>query len=372
MRDQLLRLLHPTRAGEQLAPGVRLLGASDEAGCRIDLEVEGRRVDVEVAPLEEPGPEAVRTARLRLYYNGPEADGLRACRAVAERAQANESQVLAELAAGALEFGTNRIRELNVTRLLEPAAAGRVRYHTLSPYVGCLIGCRFCYAQAGVARVRRLSGLPEVAWGSYADVRLNAPSVLARELGEIRPSLVKFCPLVSDPYQALEARYRLTRGCLEVLAEAPETAVLLLTRAFAIVEDVALLRRLPRLWAGVSIPTVDDEVRRHFEPRAASVGERLEILRTLKRVGVRTHAVVQPLLPGSIEDLAAALDGCADSVRIDVLHGEYGAVDDFAAHPEACRRSWQEENARALQAALSARGIPIWRDELPPELEDAS
>jgi DNA repair photolyase len=369
LRDQLLRLLSPLRVGDELLPGVRLTGASDEAGCRLDFEVDGKRLDVEVAPLEEPGPAAVKTARLRLYYHG-NGDGMRVCRAVAERARENEAQVLAELAAGAreIEIDDARVREVQVTRLLQPAAAGSVRYHTLSPYVGCVIGCRFCYAQAGVARVRRLSGLKEAPWGSYADVRVNAPSVLARELEEIRPSIVKFCPLVSDPYQALERRYRLTRACLEVLAQGT-AAVLLLTRAQQILDDVALLARMPRLWAGVSIPTSDDSVRAHFEPRAASVGERVEILRALRAANIRTHAVVQPLLPGPVEELAEMLADCADSVRIDVLHGEHGAGRDFDAHREARGDEWQRNQAEALASALKARGIPIWRDELPPELE---
>jgi DNA repair photolyase len=366
LRDHLLGLLAPSRVGDELLPGVRWTGVSVEAGCRLDFEVDGRRLDVEVAPAEEPGPAAARTARLRLYYNGPDDAGLMVCRAVAERAAHNESRVLATISAAELELGAGRVREVRVTRLLEPAAAGRVRYHTLSPYVGCLIGCRFCYAQAGVARVRRLSGLPEVPWGSYADARVNAPEVLARELEELRPPIVKFCPLMTDPYHALEARYRLTRGCLEVLRKSG-TAVLLLTRAHQILQDLALLASMPRLWAGVSIPTIDDSVRGRFEPRAATIGERLEVLRELRRAGVRTHAVVQPLLPGSIDELAEALAGCADSVRIDVLHGEYG--EDFVVDPEARREDWQRAQAQALAAALRARGIPIWRDELPPELD---
>jgi DNA repair photolyase len=364
LREHLLGLLSPTAIGDELLPGVRLVGASVEAGCRLDFDVGGRRLDVELAPVEEPGPAAVKTSRLRLYYNGPDDAGMRVCRAVAERAAKNETRVLAGLDAREVEFGTARVREVQVTQLLQPAAAGRVRYHTLSPYVGCVIGCRFCYAQAGVARVRRLSGLPEVPWGSYVDARVNAPSVLARELEELRPPIVKFCPLVSDPYQALETRYRLTRGCLEVLSKS-ETAVLLLTRAHQILEDLPLLAKMPRLWAGVSIPTLDDAVRARFEPRASTIGERLEVLRALRDAGIKTHAVVQPLLPGSVGDLAQALAGCADSVRIDVLHGEYGE-DGFA---EAGDDAWQRAQAEALAAALRARAIPIWRDELPPELD---
>jgi DNA repair photolyase len=371
LRGRLLELLAPVQVGDQVLPGARLVGASTEAGLRLDFEVGGARVDVEVAPADEPGPAAVRTARLRLYYNGASPQGLALCQAVGERVRHNEARVLDALAAQAAEsvVGETRVREVRIDRLLEPAAAGASRYHTLSPYSGCVIGCRFCYAQAGVARVRRLAGLPAAPWGSYADVRVNAPEVLAAELEQVRPQIVKFCPLVSDPYQALESRYRLTRRCLEVLAgAAAPPAVLLLTRAQALVEDVPLLARLPRVWAGVSLPTVDDSVRAHFEPRAASVAERLAVLDRLRQAGVRTHAMVQPLLPGPVDALADALAARADSVRIDVLHGECGAQADFDGHAEARSETWQRNRAVELAAALGARGVPLWPDELPPEL----
>jgi DNA repair photolyase len=371
LRDCLLDLLAPAQLGDELG-GARLVGAGAEAGWRLDFEIAGTRLDVEVAPLDEPGPAAARTTRLRVYYRGTHDAGLRVCRAVAERAAANEARVLAALAAGAREtqVGATRVREVEVTRLLQPAAAGRARFHTLSPYAGCVIGCRFCYGQAGLATLRRVAGLPAVPWGSYVDVRVNAARVLAAELESVRPEIVKFCPLTSDPYQALEARYRLTRACLDVLVSAAAPpAVLLLTRARALLDDVERIARLERVWAGVSIPTADDAVRAHFEPRAASVAERLEVLDALRAAGVRTCAVVQPLLPGPVDALADALAARVSSVRIDVLHGEYAAHDDFAAYADARDDAWQQSQAAALARALGERGVALWADELPPELD---
>ena len=54
-------------------------------------------------------------------------------------------------------------------------------------------------------------------WGSYVDVRVNLPDVLARELVDAPPWPIKFCPILSDPYQAVESRYEVTRSCLTVL-----------------------------------------------------------------------------------------------------------------------------------------------------------
>jgi DNA repair photolyase len=306
---------------------------------------------------------------LRFSFHGQGELGLRVCRAVAEYAARNEARVLAEIARDAveLEVGGARVREIHVEHLLEPARPARAGHYTLSPYAGCLIGCRFCYAQAGMQQVRRLSGLPQAPWGSFADVRVNAAEVLAAELERLRPRIVQFCPLMSDPYHALEARYRITRACLVALAQAPDPPmVLLLTRAAAIVDDAALIARLPHGHAGVSLPTIDDSVRAHFEPRAASVDQRLAALDTLRAAGARTFAVVQPLLPGPVDALADALASRVSSVRIDGLHGEYGASADFDSHPAARADSWQQERAMALASALTARGIPLWPGELPP------
>jgi DNA repair photolyase len=205
-------------------------------------------------------------------------------------------------------------------------------------------------------------------------VRRNAPQVLARELAEPARAVlpIKFCPVVSDPYQAVERRARVTRACLDVIAAAGRPwPTLLLTRSALILEDRERIAGLARAWVGVSLPTVDDEVRRHFEPRGATVAERLEVLRAFRSLGVRTLAVVQPLLPGSLAAHADALAGCADSVSIDVLRGVEGAGDLFSGDPRwvaSAGDEWQLARAHALVDLLAARGVPVWRGELPPEL----
>jgi DNA repair photolyase len=176
---------------------------------------------------------------------------------------------------------------------------------------------------------------------------------------------------VSDPYQAIERKERLTRRCLETIRQTqrPWTAMLL-TRSTLILEDLALLSSMPRIHAGVSIPTINDDVRKHFEPRAASIPERLHILRSLRKAGIPAVAIVQPLLDGSPEKLADALAENADSVSIDVLRGVMDAADDFADPRYAPTREpqWQITQARTLAGLLGERGIRVRTTELPPEL----
>ncbi len=381
----LLRLVAPLQPGEVLVEGWSFLGVSTELGLRLSFAAadapQHPGLHVELAPAAAPGPFAVATARLHLSYRSPAARpvsskiGLRVCEAVAQRVRANEGPVLDALARHAASEPSDgpRIREVTVERLLEPGGDPSAPFDTLSPYVGCLVGCRFCYAQSRLSPLRGLLGLPPIPWGSYVDVRVNAPRVLEQELVGRPPRPIKLCPIVADPYQAVERQHRLTRGCLDVLlAATPVPPVLVLTRMAALAEDLPRLARFPRAFVGVSLPTVDDEVRRHFEPRAASVAERLELLEQARALGVHAIAVVQPLLPGPHEALVAALAAHADSVSIDVLRGEEqaGPLFDDPRYAAARDDAWQLQRARALARDLRERGIAVWRGELPPELVD--
>lgn len=380
LRARLLELLSPWQVGECPLPGVRLEDASTDLGLRLRFLVDGERVWIDVTPIADARRHASRSGEFGFGYRteggrNPVDPGLgkRLCELIARRCADNEARVLAALRADPGEPGEARIREVEVTSLLELAGPASEGFYTLSPYVGCVIGCKFCYAQSSVGPLRRLLGLGPAPWGSYVDVRRDAPQVLARELADPgRPLLpIKFCPVVSDPYQAVERQAGVTRACLEVIAAADRAwPTMLLTRSPLIVRDRERIAGLARAWVGVSLPTVDDEVRRHFEPRAATVAERLAILRTFRALGVRTLAVVQPLLAGPLEAHADALAACADSVSIDVLRGVEGAGAQFEdpRHAATASDEWQLARAHALAEALQARGVPVWRGELPPEL----
>jgi DNA repair photolyase len=380
LRSELLALLAPLGIGDAIVPGARLVDASTELGLRFLIACDdGREIEIEVDPIDEGRAHAARSRHFAFGYRLGDrgapveaASGRSLSEAIAARARPNEDAVLARLRLGAAETidaGT-RIREVRGERLLERGGSPAERYWTLSPYVGCLIGCRFCYAPSRLDPIRRLEGRAAAPWGSWVDVRVDAPEVLARELVSLPARPIKLCPIVSDPYHAIEKRYRVTRRCLDVLAAAEPRGVLVLTRSASIVEDAERIAAIPLSWAGVSLPTIDDEVRAHFEPRAATIEERLAALRAVRKAGARTFAIVQPLLPGDVTELADALADTVESVRIDVLHGTFGAAADFAdpRFAEANDARWQEARADELAVALRARGVAIWPGELPLEL----
>jgi DNA repair photolyase len=361
-----LSALLDLRVGDTL-DDARLLDISIELGLRYVFDLGEHELVVEVDPITEGRKFAARSRYFTFGYRVGDraapvdsAVGRALCERVATRAALHEEGVLSRLRAE--DPSAERIREVRGVRILERGGTPTARYWTLSPYVGCLIGCRFCYAPSRLDPIRRLAGLPPVAWGSWVDARVDAPELLARELSADRLP-IKLCPIVSDPYHAIERKMRLTRRCLEVLRDAAPRDVYVLTRSAAIIDDASLLASMPRAHAGVSLPTVDDEVRRYFEPRGSSVDERLAALDVLRSSGIDTFAIVQPMFPGSVDALADALAARVRSVRIDVLYGTYAA--DFSAFPEAADDRWQRERASELATALIARNVAIWPGELP-------
>lgn len=385
IHPHLLSLLSPHVVGGEVLPGIVLEDASSELGLRLRFAVDGERVWVDVGPLETMRRHAAHSERLGFGYRTEggrsrldEKLGLRLCEELARAVRANEARVVAAMEAEARAEAdpSERVRRVQVSRALEPSGLHGSNYYTINPYVGCVIGCRFCYAQSPLASMRRLLGLADHAWGAYVEVRSNLDKVLADEIESLEPLPIKFCPIVADAYQAAEKAELVTRRCLEVLAASARSGrardpwpAIVLTRSTLITRDAGLLADIPESWAGVSLPTIDDAVRRHFEPRAASVEQRLEILASLRAAGVSTLAVVQPIMAGSIDALADALAEHVDAVVVDVLQEEEGAHADFddPRYRDTRSEDWQRSRALSLVELLRARDVEIWAQELPPK-----
>jgi DNA repair photolyase len=249
------------------------------------------------------------------------------------------------------------VREVHVDRLLVPEGRG---HYYINPYVGCMIGCPFCYVAERAGLSRALDGATPLPWGRYVDVKVNAAEVLRREVREHPPGIVRMSPILTDPYQPLERRYRITRGCLEVLLEAGYSPVLL-TRAARVQDDIDLLARFPSAAVGISIPTDDDRVRSHFEPRADAIEARIEALAAVHAAGVRTCAVIQPVLPMIAGRLVDLLSPLVRAVRIDRMHRMDRALALYAAggYAHAATDEFFDSTVVALRAGFSARGVAV-------------
>ncbi len=169
----------------------------------------------------------------------------------------------------------------------------------MNPYNGCLYGCMYCYA-AQMARWKH----PDEEWGSYLDVKINAPEILKIELAKLEKKRKTknlgsiFFSSVTDPYVGLEVKYRLTRKCLEVLADfGYEGEIGIQTKSPLVVKDISVLKRLRNVNVGLTVTTLDDKVSRFMEVTAPPVSARIKALEELHREGIETYAFVGPILP---------------------------------------------------------------------------
>jgi len=249
------------------------------------------------------------------------------------------------------------VREIEVDRVLIPE--GKDHYY-INPYVGCMIACPFCYVMDRADFSRSLEGLPRLPWGHYLDVKVNAAEVLRRETRSVKRGIVRMSPILTDPYQSVERNYRITRQCLEVLLET-DIAPVVLTRAPRILDDVELLKRFRRALVGFSIPTDNDEYRRLFEPNADPIEERFEALRALHAAGVKTFAVIQPVLPMNVERLVENVAPFVRAVRLDKLYVGERIAHVYDEHGLSAFRTEQYavETIDALARAFLSRGVTV-------------
>ena len=190
-------------------------------------------------------------------------------------------------------------------------------------------------------------------YGSTIRVKTNVVEVLRRELA--RPSWTAESVAIgaaTDPYQPAEGRYRLTRGCLEALAEA-RNPFGLITRGPLIVRDLDVLTEAARraeVSVTFSVPTLDEEVWRRTEPGTAPPRQRLRALKRLVDAGVKVGVGMAPILPGIsdrpeqlAEVVRAAREAGATGVWANVLFLRPGTREHFL---ESLARDWPEQLER--------------------------
>jgi DNA repair photolyase len=168
---------------------------------------------------------------------------------------------------------------------------------SINPYRGCEHGCVYCYARPTHAYLGLSPGLD---FETKLRVKFEAASLLERELA--RPGYA--CQPIAlgtntDPFQPVERRLRITRGVLEVLARCRHPLTIV-TKSAAVVRDLDLLAPMARqdlARVAISVTTLDGELARRLEPRAAAPHRRLQAIRQLSEAGVPTAVMVAPIIP---------------------------------------------------------------------------
>jgi DNA repair photolyase len=227
----------------------------------------------------------------------------------------------------------------------------RVLDYTINPYVGCEHGCTYCYARF----IKRFTGHRE-EWGQFVDVKVNAPTLLQHEMTKKRVGRVWMSGLC-DPYQPFEKKYELTRRCLEILSR-HGWPVTIQTKSPLVLRDIELLKEFKGLEVTFSIATGDEEIRQLFEPNSPSLRERIETLEKLHSEGIRTTAMIAPMLPKP-EGLVDQLRGKVDRVLIDRMNYHY-ADWVYRKYKLECTMTegFFSRKKKELASAIEKEGIP--------------
>jgi len=202
---------------------------------------------------------------------------------------------------------------------------------SLNPYRGCEHGCIYCYARPTHEYLGFSAGLD---FESKIMVKEDAPELLRAELmsPKWQPQVI-FMSGVTDCYQPVEAKLKLTRRCLEVLAEF-RNPVFIITKNRLVTRDLDLLSELARHQAAavwLSITTLDVELRKVMEPRTAPPEARLAAIRELKQAGIPVGVNVAPVIPGLTDHempaiLQAAANAGATAAGYTVVRLPYGVA----------------------------------------------
>src|SRR5947208_7395098 len=183
---------------------------------------------------------------------------------------------------------------------------------SLNPYRGCEHGCIYCYARPTHEYLGFSAGLD---FESKIMVKTNAPELLRMELESPRwePQTLVMSG-VTDPYQPVEKKLRITRGCLEVLAKF-RNPVAIITKNRLVTRDIDLLRELAAhnaVAVNVSVTSLDSNLQRVLEPRTTSPQGRLDAIEQLRAAKIPVGVMVAPIIPGLTDhEVPKILDACA-------------------------------------------------------------
>lgn len=209
-----------------------------------------------------------------------------------------------------------KVREIVCKSILSPSKLPRCDY-VINPYIGCSHGCVWCYARF----MKRYTGHDNEEWGSFVDAKINAPEVLVKDIRRPRGRPTIFLSSVCDAYQPIEAKYKITRKILEILAPL-EFPVAILTQSALVTRDIDLFKRFKDIEVGMGFITMDEKATRIFQPLTASPTARIEALKKLHQAGVETYIHLGPILPHftCFEEIFGATHKYLDSAMGETLN----------------------------------------------------
>ncbi|MCP4590562.1 MAG: radical SAM protein [bacterium] len=176
----------------------------------------------------------------------------------------------------------------------------------IDPYVGCEHLCHYCY----------VLDQAETDWSEEVLVHADIAGQLVVELEGI-PAQTIYMGYHSDPYQPCESEQRQTRRVLELLLERGFSASIL-TKSDLVLRDMDILKQMPDANVSVSVAFSDDRIRQLFEAGTIETERRIDGLRQVRDAGIRTSAMLCPIIPHLTDPmpLLGALAPVAGRIRV--------------------------------------------------------
>jgi len=169
--------------------------------------------------------------------------------------------------------------------------------YALNPYIGCLHGCIYCYA-----RLYTKQGEASSNWGKVVVVKENLLKVLREEVRKYRSGVVGLST-ITDPYQPIEAIYRLTRGSLKILLK-NGFHVSIQTKNTLVLRDLDLLIKYHnKVDVGFTITTLNTHIAKIIEPYSSPPYSRAKALKKIADKNIETWIFYGPVIPGLNDDL---------------------------------------------------------------------
>lgn len=182
----------------------------------------------------------------------------------------------------------------------------------INPYRGCEHGCIYCYARPSHEYLGWSAGLD---FETKILIKRNAPELLSKELRKRswKPAIISLSGN-TDPYQPVERRLKLTRGCLQTLSK-HRNPVGIITKNHLVTRDIDILAPMAKLHLAqvmISVTTLRSEIARVMEPRTSIPARRLDAIEELVEAGIPTGVMVAPVVPGlTDEELPAIVEAVA-------------------------------------------------------------
>lgn len=199
-----------------------------------------------------------------------------------------------------------KIKEINASSYVSKSKLPDADY-VINPYIGCSHKCMYCYAEY----MKRFTGHAHEKWGEFLDIKRCNKSIDTTMFCENDTILFGS---VTDAYNPFEKKYQITKGILEQLISC-KARIEILTKSDLVLRDINILKKMPNVYVGISMNTMNDVLRKELEPYASSIEQRINALKMLHEEGIPTYLFMSPIFPG--------LSNCEDVINNTHKYVEY-------------------------------------------------